>query len=213
VWALTTRKFYETVTDRKDATSRISNAKLDRIKAAEAERNFMAEIGYPRGKYMHKDMRKEVLGPTPLSVALLSSEAWLDLEQVAQVQVTSEHPDFPVQCAFRFGSSDGWRAGNTGEQTIRLIFDRPQRVNRIWLRFNEAVIERTQEFTLRWSADQKQRGIEIVRQQWNFSPEGSSTEIEDYTVNLQGVLLLELTIIPDVGGGQAVATLADWCIG
>ena len=162
---------------------------------------------------MHKDMRKEVLGPTPLSVALLSSEAWLDLEQVAQVQVTSEHPDFPVQSAFRFGSSDGWRAGNTGEQTIRLVFDRPQRVNRIWLRFHEAVIERTQEFTLRWSADQKQEGIEIVRQQWNFSPEGSSTEIEDYTVNLQGVLLLELTIIPDVGRGQAVATLADWCIG
>jgi hypothetical protein len=75
---------------------------------------------------MHKDMRKEVLGPTPLSLALLSSEAWLYIEQVAQVQVSSEHPDFPVQSAFRFGSSDGWRAGNTGEQTIRPVFDRPQ---------------------------------------------------------------------------------------
>ena len=162
---------------------------------------------------MHKDMRKEVLGPTPLSGALLSSEAWLDIKQVAQVQVTSEHPDFPVESAFRFGSSDGWRAGDKGEQTIRLVFDRPQRLNRIWLRFTEAVIERTQEFTLRWSADPNLGGIEIVRQQWNFSPEGCTTEIEDYTVNLQGVLLLELTIIPEVGRGQAVATLADWCIG
>jgi hypothetical protein len=162
---------------------------------------------------MRKEIRKEVLGPTPLSGALRSSEAWIDVEQVARVQVTSEHADYPVESAFRFGSSDGWRAGDKGEQTIRLIFDRPQRLNRIWLRFCEAVVERTQEFTLRWSSDQKQGGIEIVRQQWNFSPEGSSTEIEDYTVNLQGVLLLELTIIPDIGKGQAVATLADWCIG
>jgi hypothetical protein len=49
---------------------------------------------------------------------------------------------------------------------------------------------------------------EIVRQQWNFSPAGSTTEIEDYAVDLDGISVLELAIQPDVGRRDAVATLA-----
>ncbi len=52
--------------------------------------------------------------------------------------------------------------------------------------------------------------MEVVRQQWNFSPGVSDIESEDYQVNLKAVSILELTIDPDRGAGDAVATLADW---
>ena len=81
-------------------------------------------------------------------------------------------------------------------------------LHRIQLRFEEAESERRQEFTIRWSSAAGGPEKEIVRQQWNFSPAGSTTEIEDYAIDLDGVSVLELAIQPDVGGREAVATLA-----
>jgi hypothetical protein len=137
-------------------------------------------------------------------------EAWLDLEQIAQVEVTSEDPHCPVESAFAVGASSGWRAGGGGEQTIRLVFDTPQRIHRIRLRFLEMQVERTQEFSLQWRTDRHGHAREIVRQQWNFSPQGATTEIEDYSVDLDRVGILELSINPDVSHRESVATLAEW---
>ena len=61
---------------------------------------------------------------------------------------------------------------------------------------------------LRWSPDGGVSWQEIVRQQYNFSPPDGSREVEDYSVNLDGLTLLELTIIPDISGGMAHASLA-----
>ncbi len=103
-------------------------------------------------------------------------------------------------------SARGWRAGGPGEQTVRLRFDTPQRVRRIWLEIHEPLAARTQEMALAWSnGDGKLR--ELVRQRWNFSPEGSTHELEDYRVELDDVLLLELTVQPDVEKNAAVASL------
>jgi hypothetical protein len=52
-----------------------------------------------------------------------------------------------------------------------------------------------------------------VRQQWNFSPTGSTSEIEQYAVNLDAVSVLELAIRPDLHRPEAVATLALWRVG
>jgi len=38
---------------------------------------------------------------------------------------------------------------------------------------------------------------EVVRQQWSFSPHGSTEEIEEYAVNLSGITTLELRVDPD----------------
>jgi hypothetical protein len=46
-----------------------------------------------------------------------------------------------------------------------------------------------------------------VRQQWNFSPPNSIREVEDYRVELSGVAVLELIIVPDIGRGSARASL------
>jgi uncharacterized protein (DUF736 family) len=139
-----------------------------------------------------------------------SEQGWLDLEQIATVEVTSEDPRFPIESAFGPRRGRGWRASQKGDQQIRIIFDEPMSLHRIQLRFHEAECERTQEFTLRWSPAAGEPTNEIVRQQWNFSPTGSTTEIEDYPIDLNAVRVLERAIQPDRGHGEAVATLAAW---
>jgi len=81
------------------------------------------------------------------------------------VEITSEEKDYPVESAFAAGEAQGWRAAEPGSQTIRLIFDQPQRLKLISLVFEEKEIPRTQEFVLRWSADGGNSFREIVRQQ------------------------------------------------
>jgi len=97
-------------------------------------------------------MRKRPITPIPQD-APHPDEGWLDLERAAVVEVTSEQRDYPVEAALVAGELRGWRAADSGSQTIRLIFDQPQRLKRIALVFEETETERTQEFLLRWSGD------------------------------------------------------------
>jgi|SRR5579871_1016441 len=132
---------------------------------------------------------------------------WLDLDRAAMVEVTSEETDYPVEFALVSGEERGWRAAASGAQTIRLIFDQPQRLKRVALVFEETETDRTQEFVLRWSADGGHAFREIVRQQWNFSPPNTTREIEEYNVQLSDVTVLELVIVPDISRGTACASL------
>ena len=153
-------------------------------------------------------MRKRVIEPGPRTAESADPE-WLDVEQLAQVEVTSEDTAHPVEAALVPGREAGWRAAQPGEQTIRLVFDRPQRLTRIWLLFIEPDTVRSQEFVLRWSPDGR-AFREIVRQQWNFGPPETIREAEDYRVDVSGATVLELTIVPDRSGGEARASLAQW---
>ena len=125
------------------------------------------------------------------------------------VEVTSEENGYPIESALSGIEDQGWRAGNSGTQTIRLIFDEPQKFKRIRLVFDESENTRTQEIVLRWSPDAGNSFREVVRQQWNFSPLGSTRETEDYAVELFAVTVLELIIVPDQSGGAARASLAS----
>jgi hypothetical protein len=153
-------------------------------------------------------MRKRLIPPTADRLASLG-QGWLDLERAAVVEVTSEDEHFPVESAFSSGDARGWRAASPGPQTIRLIFDHPQRLKCVSLVFEEDEIGRTQEFVLRWSSDGGSTLQEIVRQQWNFSPPGSRREVEQYQVDLHNVSVLELVIKPDIAGGVARASLKN----
>jgi len=155
-------------------------------------------------------MRKRILDTNPSHGRSNAAHDWLDLEQIATVEVTSEDPNFPIESVFTSKDGPGWRASQRGEQQIRIIFDQAASLRRIQLRFVEPEVERTQEFTLRWSSADGGPTKEIVRQQWNFSPRGSTTEVEDYEVSLEGVSVLELAIKPDLTRGEAPATLATW---
>ena len=151
-------------------------------------------------------MRKRLITPISRDTSQ-PDEDWLDLDREAVVEVTSEEKDYPVEAALVAGKMRGWRAAASGAQTIRLIFDKPQRLTRIALVFEETEIDRTQEFVLRWSPDAGRSFREIVRQQWNFSPLSTIREVEDYRVELSGVTVLELIIVPDINRGSARASL------
>ncbi|HET8562538.1 MAG TPA: carbohydrate-binding protein [Candidatus Binatia bacterium] len=153
-------------------------------------------------------MRKRII-PAVQQDSSIPGEDWLDLERVAQVEITSEDPVHPIESALLPGPGLGWRAAGSGEQSIRILFSDPPRLRRIWLHFVEPTTARTQEFALRWSADGGKSFREIVRQQWNFSPQGATCETEDHRVDLSGVTVLELSIIPDISGGHARASLAQ----
>jgi hypothetical protein len=152
-------------------------------------------------------MRKRLITATPERRTL--GRGWLDLERAAVVEVTSEDEHFPVEAAFGSGDARGWRAAGPGHQTIRLIFDHPQRLKCVSLVFEEDEIGRTQEFVLRWSSDGGSTLKEIVRQQWNFSAPESIREVEQYQVDLHNVNVLELFIKPDMAGGVARASLKN----
>ena len=151
-------------------------------------------------------MRKRLITSVPALVPP-SDESYLDVDRVASVEVTSEEKDHGIESALLSGETRGWRAATPGTQTIRLIFDEPQQLRCILLIFEENELKRTQEFVLRWSLDRGRSFREIVRQQWNFSPPETKREREEYQVELSGVTVLELWIVPDISGGTARASL------
>lgn len=139
----------------------------------------------------------------------LPKHDWLDLEKIAEVEISSEDRDYPIENALLEAGAAGWRAAEPGVQIIRLLFPNPQSLSRIWLNFVEASIERTQEYTVRYSTDQGQSYQEIIRQQWNFSPSGSTSEIQDFSIKLTDVSTLEISINPDISHANKFATLAS----
>lgn len=149
-------------------------------------------------------MRKRIINQGSHAVTPTDQD-WLDLKRIAQVEIASEVSAYPVESALTTGT--GWKAAKPGEQTIRILFDNPLKLKRIYLQFDEDRQERTHEFLLRWSADSGQSYQEIFRQQYTFSPPGTTREVEDYVVNLDGVTVLELRIVPDISGGDVHASL------
>ncbi|MEO5864230.1 MAG: carbohydrate-binding protein [Nitrospiraceae bacterium] len=157
-------------------------------------------------------MRKRIIAPVQQKTTSPDQD-WLNVESLAEVEITSEDAAHPIEFALLPGQASGWRAAGPGMQTIRILFSQPQRLRRICLNFVETHTERTQEYVLRWSSDGGQSFREIVRQQWNFSPHGTTGETEDHHVELPAVTVLELSIIPDISGGNAFASLAQLRLG
>jgi hypothetical protein len=154
-------------------------------------------------------MRKRIIHKAAQRVTP-TDQPWLDVEPLAQIEITSEDPAHPIEAALRPGSGSGWQAADPGEQTIRLLFDAPLRLRQIRVVFQEDELARTQEFTLGWSPDGGRSYHQVVRQQYTFSPPGTTREVEDYAVDLDGVTTLELHIIPDISGGAVPASLVGW---
>jgi len=126
-------------------------------------------------------MRKSIVSPSAVATPPIS-DLWRDLERIARVEISSEDERFPIEHALGKKETTGWRAAETGPQLIRL-------------HFVDQATERSQEFAVFAGSGPELK--EVVRQQWTFSPYGSTEEIEDYTVNLSGITTLELKIDPD----------------
>lgn len=154
-------------------------------------------------------MHKRVL-PANSRCDLPASGSWLDAEKVAEVEISSEDPEHPIESALISGAGEGWRAALPGPQTIRLLFQPPQDLRRIRLRFVCGEVARTQEYVLSWSDEDRPPFREIVRQQWNFHPVTATSETEEHQVDLRGVRTLALRINPDIANAMAIATLLEF---
>jgi hypothetical protein len=139
-------------------------------------------------------MRKSIVSPSAAATTPIS-DLWRDLERIARVEISSEDEQFPIEQALGKKVTTGWRAAGTGPQLIRLHFDEPLNIKRLQVHFVDKTAERSQEFAVYAGSGTELK--EVVRQQWSFSPNGSTEEVEDYTVNLSGITTLELRIDPD----------------
>jgi hypothetical protein len=142
----------------------------------------------------------------------LSVEGEISVPDVATVQATSEEADHPIDNAFDHNRGPGgsrWIAAGLGEQTITLLFDRPQTIRKIGVEIEELAVSRTQELSLSVSSDGGRTYRELVRQEFNFSPPGTSFEGELWSVSAEAVTHLRLEIKPDKGGRVGRATLTS----
>lgn len=154
--------------------------------------------------FLIKRIRPEMLPP-------VVDVDWLNMGDEVAVEVTSEDPECPIERALSPGTPLGWRAGAPGPQTITLEWSSPVAIRRILLVFEELAQTRTQEFVLRASTHDGDR--DVVRQQFTFSPPGTTLEREEYTTDLREVKRLELMIVPAIDDHHAVATLKEWRVG
>jgi hypothetical protein len=127
---------------------------------------------------------------------------WLDLEAVADVTLVVDRR--------RVARSRGvWSADSPGEQLIDIRFHHPTSVGRLRIVSWEAEQSRTQEMTISAARRRGEQHREVLRQQFNFSPNGAREEVEEYALRLEGVSALELRIVPSIDGRPAVARVRD----
>jgi hypothetical protein len=157
-------------------------------------------------------MRKAPISGFGISSGLSSPGSWLDIEQAATAELSSEDPQHPFERALRPETTDGWKASSPGPQLIRLRFDSPQSIRRIHLQFREGEVSRSQEIAL-FATSKTSPRKELVRQQWVFSPQGATTEVEDYFFHLNDVTALDLEIDPGRHDKQVFASLQSIQIG
>lgn len=155
-------------------------------------------------------LRKQIIRAASSTPVAPSDE--IDIPAVATVLVTSEDADHPIDNAFdgrRGPGGSRWIAGEPGEQAVILAFDSPRAIRRVALEVEDSEVARTQELQLAISTDGGQTYREVLRQEYNFSPQGSTFEREDWAVDAGGVTHLRLVIGPDKGGQPCRATITS----
>ena len=134
------------------------------------------------------------------------------IADTATVLVTSEMPDHPIDyiCDGRRGpGGTRWIAEQPGDQTVILAFDTPQTLHAVSLEVEENEVNRTQEITLATSQDNGRTYREMLRQEYNFSPPGTTFQHERWRVQAEGITNLRIWIRPDKGGRPYHATMTS----
>lgn len=156
-------------------------------------------------------MRKQILGqespPDPTA-----EPGELDISALATALVSSEAAEHPVENAFdgrRGPGGSRWIAEVPGEQTLILAFDDPQTLRRVVLEIEEPEAGRTQELQLSVSEDGGRNYRELIRQEYTFSPPGTTFEREDWSITAERVTHLRLSLKPDKGGRPCRAALTS----
>jgi hypothetical protein len=157
-----------------------------------------------------KPIRKQIV-PT-LGEASGLEPSGIVVAEVAEVFVTSEAPEHPVDHIFDARRGQGgtrWMAAVPGDQTLILAFEPPQSMRKIVLEVEESGVDRTQEVTIALSQDGGQTYRELLRQEYTFSPSGTTFEREDWVIHAADITHLRIWIRPDKGGKPTFATITS----
>lgn len=155
-------------------------------------------------------MRKKIIRKQEAALPSAPVREKLDIAGIATVLLTSESPEFPIENAFDEQTGPGgtrWIAPDPGDQVLILQFDMPQTIHEILLEAEDLEVSRTQVWELSLSSDGGRSYREIVRQEYNFSPPGTTFEREIWSVPAKGVTHLRVGIKPDKAGKPCHATL------
>ena len=158
-------------------------------------------------------LRKQLLTERPVAPNPQPEE--LDIAALATVFMTSEAADHPIENVFDTRRGPGgsrWIAAALGEQVILLAFDTAQTIHRVTVEIEEQEVNRTQELDLSVSCDGEQTYQELRRQEYTFSPPGTTFEREDWAVTAEPITHLQLRIKPDKGDKPCRATLTTLAI-
>jgi len=153
-------------------------------------------------------LRKHLLTDHPIGQVAEPGEK--DIAALATVGVTSEATDYPIDHAFDSHRGPGgsrWVAGAPGPQRLLLTFDAPQTLRRLRLEVEEHEVSRTQDLQVAISRDGGHTYQTLLRQEYTFSPPGTTFECEEWAIPVEGVTHLQLVITPDKGGAPCYATL------
>ncbi len=158
---------------------------------------------------MDRKLRKQIVAPAAEPNPGIPADA-IDIIDEAEVLASSEAERFPldniVDGSCGPGSSQ-WVAGTTGPQTLVFKFDAPQHITGINYEIEENETVRTQEVLFEVSSDSGAHFREILRQEYNFSPDGSTFQREALTFDLPGTTQLRIVIKPDKGNRECRAKL------
>jgi len=155
-------------------------------------------------------LRKQILTQGPTAPASPLEEK--DIAALATILVTSEAADHPIDSVFDTQRGPGgtrWVAAAPGEQVLILAFDTAQTIRGVRLEVEELEVSRTHELEVSVSSDGGQTYRELRRQEYTFSPPGTTFEREAWAVTAEGVTHLRLRITPDKGGKPCRATLTS----
>lgn len=123
-------------------------------------------------------LRKRFLNRGDIPAAKHASGEEISIPESATIMVTSEMSEHPIDHIFdghRGPSSTKWVAGEAGDQSVILVFDTPRNLRKVSLEVEETDVERTQELTLAISHDGGKTYREVFRQEYNFSPPGTTS--------------------------------------
>src|ERR1700720_3494626 len=134
----------------------------------------------------------------------------IDIAGHATIAYSSEDPAPPGEHMLDGQSGPGatrWMSARPDTvEHIVVEFDRPQAISRLVYEVEETMRERTQEVRVEVSKDGGRSYRQILVQEYNFSPGGSTYQREEQRFNLRQVTHLRLTIVPNKSG-SGTATL------
>jgi hypothetical protein len=128
----------------------------------------------------------------------------IDLRSCAEVRISSEHPEHPIEHLFDGSVGEGasrWVAGHRDRpEAILLVFDQPIDIAYCEFEAEERERVRTQQVI----ADYLPVGGDTYRQcfvqEFNFSPNGATYQREMIGLSLHAVRRLRLTVLADKSG-------------